>query len=491
MLRLYGQSHSFTYLVKDTLWGLADSNMKAIIPIEYEDIVVISPQCIALKKENKWTFFNEKAKMLRPYIYTLRAEEGVQASKPWDIEYATDMSLKNSKSYRPYVKAGKKAERGSSSPNERSSTENPSQEEWGAAEEVIDEKEYEAEESEEWESDNAYIQELSESDESLTLVEIKGKIELLTTRKTPKKEYDFLFQQLSHHGYFVVRQEGKIGLLTAKGKFVLACEYDEISLLDKEKKYLKVGTNGKYGVVDSLFNLVLPIEYADIWMWNHKLFVGAKKKLNGFDYNFKRYVKTDNLDIRMRLDYQYELFSLMGKKTTAPTQTFDMLALPKLLPTMVSKRSYALVQFENKFGMVNEDGKLKIPVIYNAIICETKNDYPLKVCRNGKWGFLDADGDLKIPLKYDEIAPFANYDDKRLAKVASDGKYGYINDEGEIIVPLQYDSLDRFSLYEKKWTAIAGKNGKFGLIDAEGNVLMPFNYRTLKWERGGKLVSAL
>lgn len=474
VLIMYAQASDFNYLLKDSLWGLADSNMNIILSIDYQEVVVLSPTCILVKKYNKWALANHTGKMISPYVYTIYKEDFIHTSA-WNIEYATDANIQQSKSFCPYIKTEQKAE--ATSANERIVINTENEENW--------------EETDDWEAidDSESMTEIDNlgDNESVVLIEIHGKLELVHTQKSPNKAVDYLLHELKTCGYIVMRKQEKKGLVNMYGKEIYPFIYDEISLLDNDKKYFIVSKNGKYGVTDTLSQFILKPEYAGIWTWNRRLLVTAKKQQTN-PYNATRYFKAGSETAIPNLNYQYELFSFSGKKTIPPTQFFDMVALPKILPTMVSKRRYALVQYENKFGMINEEGKLKIPVLYNAILCLEKNNYPLKVCRNGKWGFLDAEGDVKIPLKYDKIGVFADYDEKRLAIVLAEGKYGLINDEGEVVVPIIYDNIDEFKFYDKTWTSIAEKNGKFGLIDYEGNTILPFIYPALKREANGKLV---
>lgn len=475
-LIMFAQANNFNYLAKDSLWGLADSNMQIILPIEYQEVVVISPQFIAIKKRNKWAFANDKGKMLSPYIYNIYKEDFVHTNA-WNIEYTTDANIQHSKAFCPYLKAEAKIEQTAANERSVASANAQNEENW--------------EEVEDWESleDSEFMTEIDEFEESesMVLVEINGKLELVRSQKTPNKAVDYILHEIKTCGHIVIRKQDKKGLMNVDGKEVYPFIYDEISLLDKDRKYFMVAKNGRYGVADTASQFILRPEYAGIWIWNRRLLLTAKKQQIN-PYNVSRYFKKGSESAVPHLEYQYELFSFAGKKTTPPTQFFDMVSLPKILPTMVSKRRYALVQFENKFGMINEEGKLKIPVLYNAILCLEKNNYPLKVCRNGKWGFLDAEGDVKIALKYDKIGSFADYEEKRLAIVLMEGKYGLINDEGEVVIPIVYDSIDNFKFYDKTWTSIAEKNGKFGLIDYEGNTILPFIYPALKREASGKLV---
>ena len=92
---------------------------------------------------------------------------------------------------------------------------------------------------------------------------------------------------------------------------------------------------------------------------------------------------------------------------------------------------YSLVKNGEKYGVVNKNGRITIPIKYDNISRETYKGYFVDAffVNNGeKWGIANKNGKFLIPVFYDDIQQY----DKGLYKVVKkDGsgneKYGIIN----------------------------------------------------------------
>ncbi len=187
----------------------------------------------------------------------------------------------------------------------------------------------------------------------------------------------------------------------------------------------------------------------------------------------------------------------------------------------------AVVRHKGKYGFVNEEKEIVIPIQYDAVGGEydfqhnyNVNDkevwfpnFLMPVCRNGKWGLIDREGKEVIPLIYDDVddSPFVpistsreeyywakkgdlygcvtlsgdvvipfvyqsriNFYGDEPAKVKKDGKWGFINRKNETVVPFIYDSTRGFGY--NGTLAQVSRNGKYGFIDREGNVRIPLQF---------------
>ncbi|MDR0915853.1 MAG: WG repeat-containing protein [Oscillospiraceae bacterium] len=166
----------------------------------------------------------------------------------------------------------------------------------------------------------------------------------------------------------------------------------------------------------------------------------------------------------------------------------------------------AAVKKGNKFGYINTEGELVIPLEYDSAESYYKN-YAI-VSKSGKYGLLNAAGTVAVPLEYDMIDHTYPPDRYRLVKggkmgFAKDGKVvvapvydfldggvvdgliyveqgvwpnakkGFINNTtGQIVIPIEYDSLES-SADGLLWL---GKGGKYGAIDKTGKIIVPFEY---------------
>lgn len=134
------------------------------------------------------------------------------------------------------------------------------------------------------------------------------------------------------------------------------------------------------------------------------------------------------------------------------------------------------VRKNHKFGLVDHNGKVLIPVEYEDIESGVSlNLYWLWAKKDGKYGYLDEYGAVAIPFIYDGAKVFyqGKWLSPTLCLVKKSGKWGYINTEGTVIIPFAYDELDDFGTDDY---CAAKKNGKWGYIDKNNKVIIPFIY---------------
>lgn len=91
------------------------------------------------------------------------------------------------------------------------------------------------------------------------------------------------------------------------------------------------------------------------------------------------------------------------------------------------------------------------------------------VKKDGKWGYIDKNGHVKIPLIYDSANNFMG---EKIAKVKKDNLWGYINTEGKEVIPVDYYFCGEIS----NGIIAVGKGGKYGFIDRNGNKVCDLIY---------------
>lgn len=144
------------------------------------------------------------------------------------------------------------------------------------------------------------------------------------------------------------------------------------------------------------------------------------------------------------------------------------------------------VQLGDKYGAIDETGKLVVPVKYDEWIY-FPYDSEWGKTRLGKfYGFVHKDGKKTIPFVLDYADDFVN----GRAAVVSDGLVGFCGWNGNLSIPFRYESVwnrkgkkgKYLRLYQfcKDGTAIALINKKLGLIDTLGRELTPFKYKTIE-----------
>jgi len=96
-----------------------------------------------------------------------------------------------------------------------------------------------------------------------------------------------------------------------------------------------------------------------------------------------------------------------------------------------------------------------------------------KVERNGKWGIIDMEGKMLIPVIYDQIDNFS----EGYAKVTLNGKNGYVSTDAKIILPIEFEQAGNF----KNGKAEVKKNGKWGIINHKGEEIIPIKYDQIRF----------
>ena len=129
----------------------------------------------------------------------------------------------------------------------------------------------------------------------------------------------------------------------------------------------------------------------------------------------------------------------------------------------------AAVRLKRKFGFINYNGTVAIPIRYDAALNFSEGLASVKL--KGKYGFIDRTGAVVIHFNYDDAKQFS----EGLAAIKQNGKYGFIDKTGNIVIPCIYDIAEKFS--EGK-TAVK-LNGRWGFIDKTGAVVIPIAYASM------------
>ena len=134
---------------------------------------------------------------------------------------------------------------------------------------------------------------------------------------------------------------------------------------------------------------------------------------------------------------------------------------------------------EYKYGVVDEEGVVYIPVNYDEISLfkEGSNyrDNVYKCQRNGKLGLVNAQDITLLQCEYSSIKHSGEY-----VYLVKNGKNGYAElkgtDEVKSLIPCIYDKLESYS---KDAPMRATYNGKEGMIDGNNKIIIPFEYSNI------------
>lgn len=248
---------------------------------------------------------------------------------------------------------------------------------------------------------------------------------------------------------------GKTGLYHInQKKLVIPFEYDEIKY--GFKGYFQVKKDKKWGVLDSLGAVTIPLQYEYIGLTSAGYSAYADKKYTMFGENGKKLS-----------DLSFDKYSYLGAKGM-------------------------ILSVNGKYGLMGKDGTILAPFEHDEMSVPEDHDLPFTIIvarKNGKLGVLDFSGKIWSDFKYDMILPesllfsdsnsmtpvFNGYANQpnRFHFVQVGKFYGIVDNAFKTIIEPTYDyflkSPDRSVLFAKK-------NGKWGMIDLNEKAIIPFEY---------------
>ncbi len=297
-------------------------------------------------------------------------------------------------------------------------------------------------------------------------------------------EYDNDFiAQYSGLGLRVSKNK-KRGIVDSKGNVIVPPIYDDVSTFYESgfNSFIKVTSDQKIGVVNLKGDIIIPVtyDYIDAEKGNFKVMTAAPDRRIGlYDKSGKVVVPvaykwitkstTENSKITI-LEKEDNSYNFLDEKmqlilTENVVDYGYVLNQDKLLNPFSSTNNYQLyVKDKNgKFGMLNENsGKLNIPIVYDEILQDFEsgkhNYYSVK--KGKKFGLINEENQIVIPIEYDSISldgivlDFESTTDENYQIVVAKGnKFGSVNLNNQIQIPFQYAALQRISdtgLYKAK-----------------------------------------
>src|SRR6185295_749215 len=161
------------------------------------------------------------------------------------------------------------------------------------------------------------------------------------------------------------------------------------------------------------------------------------------------------------------------------------------------ENGFALVKLNGKESVINRDGELLVPPLYNEVGAphddrilfldssrygymdshgkiviqpqfEVANDFSGGLAVAGReemLGVIDRNGHWVLPAKYESISLEQN----GLIRVEADEHFGFLNRIGDEVLPVIYDAVGKFS----SGLALVASEGKCGYVDAGGHIAIP------------------
>lgn len=282
----------------------------------------------------------------------------------------------------------------------------------------------------------------------------------------------FLANKGGKEGEFGETIGGKWGLFHKSGREVVPPVYDG---MQEHGQGLLVKKGDKYGLMDTLGQLVLPVEYEGVGnTLPGNLFVVTRQgKQGGVDAKGKIIFPFEYSDLSpFRKNFKVEKDSLQGLYDSA-----GQVIIP-LTQQQVGGSIYGDtfdIKRNGLWGLVDIRGREVLPAVYQEIGYLRNGFMPCK--KNGLWGLLDSTGREAIVPQYDSIRPL----EEGFIWAKKQGTWFFLDAQGQKITPPRpvYDYAwpfdDRWS-EEKNNAAWVQSEGKFGLINRAGKEITPLVY---------------
>lgn len=263
---------------------------------------------------------------------------------------------------------------------------------------------------------------------------------------TESRKYD-------HHfftkGLAAVLKGGQLGFVDKQGDISFYSLKDKYDKVYEAHSCILLSKNGKWGIADLRGKEIVPCEYDNV-----------------FDYDD---MPIDGVAWAKNEGQNRILFNIRGEKITPENgiylYDFNVHGLAKIL-------------HNNKYGLINRDGKIIVPCKYRDINKFKNGRAQVSISAPGHAfrglnGMIDTLGREIIPCIYDD---YFYFNSDGLAKVKLNGKCGIIDRQGNEVIPCQYDGIG----FERKDNYIAvSSNGMTGLITWNNELIIPYKYTNI------------
>lgn len=203
--------------------------------------------------------------------------------------------------------------------------------------------------------------------------------------------------------------------------------------------------NGKFGVLKNDGKLVIPTAYTAIENYNS----------NG-NPNPNFYL--------LQKGNRYTLFNAgLMKIAESDEESFNI--------TFSDQKKYiSFKNFNNKYGVVDQQGNIKVPYIYDENLYFDGNAFSIAK-RNNRQGIIDINNREIIPFKFIEISSI-DYEDVDLFIASGQSGASVISLNNKIM--LAGEEIQ--SVFNQPLKFIVKRNKKYGIVDLQNNNILPFEY---------------
>ena len=289
------------------------------------------------------------------------------------------------------------------------------------------------------------------------------------------REYEIEKIAIQDYEYFILRQDGKYGVMNKNGDIVIHPEYTNVIIPNPKKAvFICYDENNQTKVLNqnneqifSEYEQIQPIRLKNI----------ASNLM--YEKNLLTYVQDEKIG----------LINLDGEEIAEP--------IYESIEGLPYKEGELLVQLEGKYGVINNKGNNLVEPKYDQITVDnyTTEEEGYKragyivsnTTENGyRYGYVDINGNVLLEPEYTEVSRIINIkdNDNIYLIVAQNGQYGVVKNQ-EQIIENEYQSI---SYNSESNTLTLEKTKRYGIATLEGKVVIPVEFSQI--DSTGKYIYA-
>ena len=289
------------------------------------------------------------------------------------------------------------------------------------------------------------------------------------------REYEIEKIAIQDYEYFILRQDGKYGVMNKNGDIVIHPEYTNVIIPNPKKAvFICYDENNQTKVLNqnneqifSEYEQIQPIRLKNI----------ASNLM--YEKNLLTYVQDEKMG----------LINLEGEVIAKP--------IYESIEGLPYKEGELLVQLEGKYGVINNKGNNLVEPKYDQITVDNYTTEEEGYKRAGyivsnttedgyRYGYVDIDGNILLEPQYTEVSRIVNIkdNDNIYLIVAQNGQYGVVKNQ-EQIIENEYQSI---SYNSESNTLTLEKTKRYGIATLEGKVVIPVEFSQI--DSTGKYIYA-
>ncbi len=301
-------------------------------------------------------------------------------------------------------------------------------------------------------------------------------------------------EKISTENYFLVTKGEEKNIVDINDKARFKIWYDALHMVQGGRKLYIVKKNGKMGIIDEDEKQIVPIEYQSIATYPYKDGSYLARNKEG-KYG------CISADGKITLPFEYDQLTKSGYNNmiTAKDDKCGILQINNGLPFEIATCDYDDISRGEKVFIVEKNKKFGIMDFYGKMI--TKFDFDLieslsadiyVAQKKNNWYLLNNNGSEINGKSYknieritDKVKQQGYYGSKNFSYLKvqnSNNKYGIIDKLGSEVIAPMFDDI----LSEAKNVVIVKKNSKFGLYDLlKKSMVLPTEYDQVIFDKKG------